>query len=107
MSNFITAIRDKFQNGEISLPYGSFVTDTRSSPIEVQFELDVRNDRHLAAWHEKYRLKAFEEGRYGARPFEETVSARRAAAVKPQKATADLAGAASNKVHRINGALAA
>ncbi|HZR35315.1 MAG TPA: hypothetical protein VFA75_08050 [Nevskia sp.] len=111
MFRFLSRVRDQFRQDEIGfyeLPFPGFVTDTRSSPVEVRFELDLRNDRNRAAWSQRWRTRAFEEGRYGAQPVEETVSARRAAAGKTQRpfAAAEPA-AAPAKVVRMGGSLAA
>ncbi len=113
MFKLISLIRDKFRQDGIdfyALPFPGFVTDTRSSPLEVRFELDVRNDRNLAAWSQKWRFKAFEEGRYGALPVEETVGARRVAVGNRHRAGASAekpAAATTSKVLRLNGPLAA
>lgn len=110
MFKFISLIRDRFHQDEIDLyelPFPGFVTDTRSSPVEVQYELDVRNDQNRAVWSQRWRTKTFEEGRYGAQPVEETVSARRAVVAKPQKAAVAEQPAAATKVVRLNGPLAA
>lgn len=115
MFKFISLIRDRFHQDEIDfheLPFPGFVTDTRSSPVEIRYELDLRNDRNRAAWSQRWRTRAFEEGRYGAEPVEETVSARRTAVGKTQRASladqpAPAAAAAAAKVVRLNGGLAA
>jgi hypothetical protein len=109
ISQFRNRIRQQEGIDFYVLPFPGFVTDTRSSPVEIQFELDVRNDEHRAAWSKKWRTQAFNEGRYGDQAVEETVSAARAAAI-PQKAGAAAeagAGTAAAKVVRLNGPLAA
>ncbi len=107
MFKFISQIRARLNRDEIDfyeLPFPGFVTDTRSSPVEVRYELDVRNDQNRAVWSQRWRTRAFEEGRYGALPVEETVSARRAAAGKAGVAEQPAAAA---KVVRLGGPLAA
>lgn len=111
MFKLISLLRDKIRQDGIdfhALPLPGFVIDTRSSPIEIRFELDVRNDRHLAAWRERWHTKAFNEGWYGDQLVEETVSARRPAAAVPKAAAAaEARPAAAARVLRLNGPLAA
>ena len=113
MFKLISLIRDKIGQTEDdfhTLAFPAFVVDTRSSPIEVRFELDVRNDRNMAAWKQRWRFKAFEEGRYGMQPIEETVSVRRPAVGNRQKAGGSgekPAESGAGKVLRLNGPLAA
>jgi hypothetical protein len=88
MSIFLSFLLTKLREGARNLydmPYPGFVTDTRSSPLQIMFELDVRNDRHLAAWKQRWRLKMFNDGTYGFRPFEEAVGQRRALAGVTQR----------------------
>jgi hypothetical protein len=111
MFKMLSLIRGAMHQDDIrfyELPFPGFVTDTRSSPLEIQYELDLRNDQNRAAWSQRWRTKTFEEGRYGLQPVEETVSARRPVAAKPQKAaTVAEQPAAAAKVVRLNGPLAA
>ena len=76
MSFLWTKLRDGTKN-LYDVPHPAFVMDTRSAPSQITFELDVRNDRHLAAWRQRWRVKMFNDGTYGFRPFEETVGQRR------------------------------
>lgn len=87
-SIILSFLRNKLREGAKDLydvPYPGFVTDTRSSPLQTTYELDVRNDQNLAAWKKKWRLKMFNDGTYGFKPFEESVGQRRALAVVTQR----------------------
>ena len=83
MSVVLSFLWSKLNEGARSrydLSYPGFVTDTRSDPLQICFELDIRNDRHLADWRQRWRLKMFDDGTYGFRPFDETVGQRRSLA---------------------------
>ena len=112
MATILSFLWSKLEEGATNpsdLSYPGFVTDTRSAPLQIMFELDVRNDRHLAAWRQRWRLKMFDDGTYGFHPFDETVGQRRLLAGVTQRKAAsadvnDLAEAA--RIRAIRGARA-
>ena len=93
MSIVLSFLWTTLREGEANLydlPYPGFVTDTRSPPLQILFELDVRNDRHLAAWRQRWRLKMFDDGMYAYQPFDETVGQRRLLAGVKQRDAASV-----------------
>jgi hypothetical protein len=110
LTSFLLAKLREGTTNIYTLPYPGFVIDTRSSPLQARFELDVHNDRNFAAWSEKWRLLMFSQGMYGSPPLEETVGQPRSLARILQDVTmpaeATDAGQAG-KVRRLRGALAA